>query len=129
MSSTGAPRCPACDDQAYDCDACGGRALAPLTGAAALRGGRWAEEVVARLAGRWPRRWPRSPRALVIASRRVHDLAPDREERRRRLARVCLDAAARRYVELVGFLLRQRLRLPRGDGEEPPGGDEGDTPG
>lgn len=127
VASTGAPRCPACDNQAYDCDACGGRALAPLTGAAAVRGGRWAEEVVATLAGRWPRRWPRSPRALAIAARRVRDLAPDRDEARLRLARVCLDAAARRYVELVGFLLRQRLTLPRGR-DPPPDDDEGNTP-
>ena len=112
MSSTGA-RCPACDDQADHCPRCGGRALAAMAGPAAVRGAHWAEGVVAQLVRRWPPRWPRSPRALVIASAKVSDLAPDSLDKRVRLARMCLEAAARRYAELTDFLAGRRLQVPR----------------
>src|SRR5690349_6068854 len=112
MSSTGA-RCPECDDQADLCARCGGRALAATAGAAAVRGAHWAEQVVAKLVRRWPPRWPRSPRALVIADDKIRDLAPDSEEKRGRLARICLVAAARRYAELTDYLAGRRLQLPR----------------
>ncbi|MGZ3441050.1 MAG: hypothetical protein ACXVDD_16115 [Polyangia bacterium] len=126
MSSTGA-RCPECDDQADHCVRCGGRALAAMAGPAAVRGAHWAEGVVAQLVRRWPPRWPRSPRALVIASAKVSDLAPDSLDKRVRLARMCLEAAAQRYAELTDFLAGRRLRLPRapaGDDDAPdePGG-------
>jgi hypothetical protein len=112
MSSTGA-RCPECDDQADLCARCGGRALAATAGSATVRGARWAEQVVAQLVRRWPARWPRSPRALVIASAKVHDLAPDSLDKRVRLARICLEAAARRYAELTEYLAGRRLHVPR----------------
>jgi hypothetical protein len=114
MSSTGA-RCPECDDQADLCVRCGGRALAATSGAAAVRGAHWAEGVVAQLVRRWPPRWPRTPRALVIASAKVSDLAPDSVEKRVRLARICLEAAARRYAELTEYLAGRRLRVPQGE--------------
>lgn len=117
MSSTGA-RCPECDDQADHCARCGGRALAAMAGPASVRGVHWAEGVVAQLVRRWPPRWPRSPRALVIASAKVHDLAPDSLDKRVRLARICLEAAARRYTELTEYLAGRRLKLPRAVGEE-----------
>lgn len=126
MPSTGA-RCPACDNQADDCARCGGRALAALVGPASVRGTHWAEAVVRTLVRRWPPGWPRSPRALSLATTKVADLAPDAVERQARLARICVDAAARRYVELIDYLAGRRLRLPRGErgqrGEE----DEGDA--
>lgn len=112
MSSTGAASCPVCHDQGDRCDHCGGRALAPLAGTASVRGGHWAEHVVRELVSRWPLRWPRSPRALVIATRKVHDLAPGDDGLRVQLARLCLEAASRRYAELTEFLMRRRLRLP-----------------
>jgi hypothetical protein len=120
MSSTGA-RCPACDDQAEVCDRCGGRALAPLIGPASVRGTRWAEAVVRELVARWPTFWPRSPRAVIIATRKIADLSRD-DALRLRLARVCLEAASRRYSELIDYLLRRRVELP----PSPP--DEGETP-
>jgi hypothetical protein len=122
VSSTGA-RCPLCDDQADDCARCGGRALAALAGPAAVRGAHWAEGVVAKLVRRWPPRWPRSPRALALATTKVTDLAPDGPnapetiDKRVRLARICLEAAARRYAELTEYLAGRRLRLPRAVGE------------
>jgi hypothetical protein len=112
MSSTGAASCPVCNDQAERCDRCGGRALAPLLGTASVRGGHWAEHVVRQLVSRWPIRWPRSPRALVIASRKIEDLARADDGLRAQLARACLEAAARRYAELTEFLMRRRLQLP-----------------
>src|SRR3954469_24933718 len=129
MPSTGA-RCPECDDQSDHCARCGGRALAAMAGPAAVRGAHWAERVVAKLVRRWPSRWPRSPRALVIASAKVHDLAPDSLDKRVRLARMCLEAAAQRYAELTEFLAGRRLRLPRGRDEPPdaPLADEGELP-
>jgi hypothetical protein len=116
VPSTGTTACPRCDDQAQECERCGGRALAPLLGAASVRGARWAEQVVRTLVGRWPSRWPRSPRAVGIARRRVLDLGKS-EAHRARLARVCLEAAARRYAELTEYLMQRRLQLPD---EEPP---------
>jgi len=117
MPSTGAAACPVCGDQADRCDACGGRVLAPLAGTASVRGGRWAETVVRLLVARWPIRWPRSPKAVVIASRWVEDLAPTDVGLRGHLARLCLEAAERRYAELTDFLTRRRLRLPRSESE------------
>jgi hypothetical protein len=117
MSPTGA-RCPACDGQTDDCARCGGRALAALAGPAAVRGAHWAESVVATLVRRWPARWPRSPRALQLATTKVTDLAPDARDKRLRLARICLEAAARRYLELTDYLAGRRLRLPRAAGDE-----------
>jgi hypothetical protein len=66
----------------------------------------------ARAAARWPARWPRSPRAVSIAARWVEDLASSDAGLRAQLARLCVDAAARRYDELVGFLMQKRLRHP-----------------
>jgi hypothetical protein len=117
-----------CDDQLDLCERCGGRVLVPLIGPASVRGGRWAERVVAGLVARWPPRWPRSPRALIIATRQVDDLSPASVELRRRLARVCLDAAARRYAELIDFFLRRRLLLPGADDDPSKPLDSDDTP-
>lgn len=100
--------------------------LVPLVGPASVRGARWAERVIAVLVTRWPPRWPRSPRALGIATRQVEDLART-DELRLRLARVCLDAAARRYAELTEFLLRRRLLLPGGRDDDDDSDDD-DTP-
>lgn len=102
-----------------------------MAGPASVRGIHWAEGVVAQLVRRWPARWPRSPRALVIASAKVHDLAPDSLDKRVRLARICLEAAARRYAELTEYLAGKRLKLPRAAGEPADAallGDEGDIP-
>jgi hypothetical protein len=104
-------RCPACDDQLDDCDECGGKNLAPLLGPAARRGELWAETVLKRLVSRWPTFWPRSPRALIIATRKISDLTKV-DAAKVRLARICLEAASRRYDELTGFLSRKRLALP-----------------
>jgi hypothetical protein len=117
---------PVCGDQAERCDRCGGRVLAPLVGTAYVRGGHWAEDVVRLLVSRWPIRWPRSPKALIIAGRKVDDLAPGDVSLRTHLARLCLEAAARRYAELTEFLMQRRLRLP--GSEPPPVGDDDDFP-
>jgi hypothetical protein len=117
MSSTGFEHCPVCHDQGDQCAQCGGRALAPLSGTATVRGGRWAEQVVQQLAARWPMRWPQSGRAIAIAARWVQDLAPRDDGLRVQLVRICMGAAARRYGELTDFLMRKRLRLPE---ERPP---------
>jgi hypothetical protein len=122
VPSTGA-RCPSCDDQADDCAVCGGRSLAALTGPASVRGLHWAEGVVRTLVRRWPPRWPRSPRALSLATTKVADLAPGAVERQARLARICLEAAARRYVELTEYLAGRRLGLPRAPPSESEGPD------
>jgi hypothetical protein len=136
VPSTGA-RCPACDNQTDDCERCGGRALAALAGPASVRGLHWAEGVVRTLVGRWPLSWPRSQRALSLAATKVADLAPGAVERQARLARICLDAAARRYVELTEYLAGRRLVLPRepsdnahgdGDADGDGGNHEDDTP-
>ena len=121
VPSTGV-RCLACDNQADDCPSCGGRALAALAGPASVRGTHWAEGVVEALVRRWPRRWPLSPRALALAAVKVADLAPGARERQARLARICVEAAARRYLELTEFLAGRRLRLPGRAG----GGDDDD---
>jgi hypothetical protein len=112
VSSTGA-RCPDCDDQADDCPRCGGRKLSALSGPASVRGLHWAEAVVRTLVRRWPARWPRSPRALAIAVAKIADLAPNAVDQQARLARICLEAAARRYLELTEYLSGRRLQLPR----------------
>jgi hypothetical protein len=67
--------------------------------------------VVRQLLRRWPSFWPRTPKALIIATRKVADLTRD-DALRLRLARVCLAAAARRYSELTDFLTGRRLQLP-----------------
>jgi hypothetical protein len=128
VSSTGPPFCRVCENQRDLCEACGGRVLAPLVGPASVRGARWAENVIRALVARWPPRWPRSPRAVVIAGRYVADLAPRSVDLQARLARVCLDAAARRYGELTDFLRRKRYALVPGP-DDPPGRDplEGET--
>jgi hypothetical protein len=55
-----------------------------------------------------------------MAHRHVADLAASRDDLQTRLARVCLEAAARRYVELVDVLARRRYQLPPSSDEEPP---------
>jgi len=123
MSSTGA-RCPACDDQPdTDCERCGGRALAPLAGPASVRGHYWAEHVVKALVSKWPAFWPQSSRAMIIGTRHVADLTSD-EVLRARLARICLEAAGRRYSEMIDYLFRRRRDLPLGEW----GDDEEGTP-
>jgi len=62
--------------------------------------------------------WPRSPKALIIAGRRVDDLAPRDVSLRTHLARLCLEAAARRYAELTEYLMQRRLRLPGSEPDE-----------
>lgn len=112
MPSTGSVACPLCGDQADVCNACGGRTVAPLSGTATVRGGRWAELVVQQLASRWPVRWPQSAKAIAIATRWVQDLSSRDDGVRAKLVSLCMDAAARRYSELTEFLMRKRLRLP-----------------
>jgi hypothetical protein len=119
MPLTGSARCPACDDAADLCSKCGGRAVAPVAGAAAVRGARWAERVVKALIRRWPSRWPYSPRAVSLAWKQVADLA-SRDDVRAALARIALDAAAVRYSQLVDVLARRRLELPERDDDETP---------
>jgi hypothetical protein len=119
VSSTGPPFCLTCRNQLDLCDACGGRVLAPLVGPASVRGARWAETVIRALVRRWPSRWPRSPRAVVIAVRHIEDLAPKSVDLQGRLARVCLDAASRRYAELTEYLRRVRLGIVPGPDDPP----------
>jgi len=88
----------------------------------------WAENVVRLLVRRWPPRWPRSPRALALATTKVADLAPGAIERQARLARICVEAAARRYVELTEFLAGRRLRMPQPRGSDGDDGGGGETP-
>jgi hypothetical protein len=118
VSSTGAS-CSVCHDQADACERCGGRAIAALAGPAAVRGHLWAERVVRALVARWPSSWPRSPRAVLIARSKVTDLSAD-EALRARLARICLDAAARRYAEMIDYLFRRRLEPPPSTDDETP---------
>lgn len=118
MSSTGQARCKACDGAADLCNLCGGRALSATAGAASVRGARWAETVVRKLVARWPVMWPRSPKAVIIAHRWVADLST-RDDVRAKLARVCLEAAAVRYAQLVDVLARRRLELPPVEDETP----------
>jgi hypothetical protein len=106
------------------CTSCGGRQGNALYGAAALRGARWAEKVVHELVERWPRRWPRSPKAVFKAGRWIEDLAGSNLELRSYLVDVCMRAAAKRYDEMLGYLRGTRLELPPG----PPRSDEDDWP-
>jgi hypothetical protein len=111
-------RCKSCDDQLDDRDECGGKNLAPILGAAARRGELWAENVVRHLVQKWPLFWPRSPKAQIIAIRRVSDLTSN-DAAKARLAKVCMEAARRRYDEITGFLTRKRLALPAPKCPEP----------
>jgi len=66
--------------------------------------------VIRQLLARWPD-WPSSPKALARAWKKVADLGSSEDERGR-LARVCNEAASRRFDELSGFLRRQRHDFP-----------------
>lgn len=120
MPATGS-RCATCDGQSDDCEKCGGRALAALAGPASLRGRLWAEEVVRKLVLRWPRQWPRTPRATEMARARVADLA-ETGERQVRLIRFLMEAAQRRYTEMTDYLVGRRLRIPKDDVPSEPEG-------
>lgn len=118
QSATGPPLCRACNNQADLCDVCGGRVLAPLMGPASVRGRRWAEEVIRSLVKRWPDRWPRSSKSLMLAMKHVYDLAPASMELQRRLAAACVEAAAKRYAELTDYLMRRRLAMVPGPDDD-----------
>src|SRR4051794_32310248 len=119
LSATGPPLCRVCKNQADLCDTCGGRVLAPLMGPASVRGARWAEQVVRTLVQKWPGQWPRSPRSLMLAIKHVYDLAPTSVDLQRRLAAVCVEAAAKRYAELTDYLRRRRFAAPPGPDDPP----------
>jgi hypothetical protein len=99
--------CPACNDAASWCDACGGTSSSgAMISTAGCRGAFWAEDVAGALtvpAPSWPPwpSWETSPRVRAIALRKIADLGGDARTRELR-ARYCCESAARRYEELRG---------------------------
>lgn len=123
---TGVPPCERCGGNVDVCKACGGRVGGQLHGTAALRGARWAEHVVQQLVASWPLRWPRSPKARYKAGEHVRDIAGADQELYGYLLGVCMEAAAKRYGELLG-ILRGTRQVPR-SGPKANEANEEDTP-
>ena len=111
--------CPQCHGRLAACPRCGGSVGSALTGPAAARGRRWAEQVVGKLVRRWTA-WPlRGAKALALATRRVEDLHRYTDDVRTYLVRICLEAAHRRYQELKEFLEGKRANMVRRDRTRP----------